>query len=479
MTGIPSSTWHRGRRQALIAGALHLAGYVALAYGREPIAQWFYQWAWWTFIVAADGLVLAKRGASLLHTRPNEAALLALWSIVFWFHFETWNLRLQDWYYIGADPSLVVRTVRYTTAFATVLPGVFEIFDLLEAYEFPRRVAIRPRAVGAGTWRLSYALGIAMAVLPVLWPTYAFPLVWGVFVFLLDPINAKWGGHSFWQDWSRGDLTVLCRTLCAGFIAGGLWETWNFWAPVKWLYTVPFFENFKIFEMPVFGFLGFPPFAVELMCMTTFVTLLRNGRGWRATPATPTRGPILSRRAWGRVTVLCVLYVLVQMALTNRFTIGARRARLADSVWGMTPAGQALVAAGFTYPDEVARALNHPGERLRIGAALAWPPEDIEVAAGPILLAALPPLDASDAYLLTTLDIFTVDRLARADPVRIASGPPTYPLPSGETRRSPSVRRARLWVQAAQREIARWPPWRSAGFSRAAGSGMMPAADAE
>jgi hypothetical protein len=49
----------------------------------------------------------------------------------------------------------------------------------------------------------------------------------------------------------------------AGFIAGGLWEFFNYWAQVKWIYTVPFFEELKLFEMPLAGFLGFPPFAVE------------------------------------------------------------------------------------------------------------------------------------------------------------------------------------------------------------------------
>ena len=42
-----------------------------------------------------------------------------------------------------------------------------------------------------------------------------------------------------------------------------MWEFWNFWAGSKWVYTVPFFRQWKVFEMPLLGFLGFPPFALE------------------------------------------------------------------------------------------------------------------------------------------------------------------------------------------------------------------------
>jgi hypothetical protein len=54
-------------------------------------------------------------------------------------------------------------------------------------------------------------------------------------------------------------------------VCGVLWEFWNYWAIAKWTYTVPFFGNIKLFEMPVLGFLGFPPFAVECWAMYVFI----------------------------------------------------------------------------------------------------------------------------------------------------------------------------------------------------------------
>jgi hypothetical protein len=48
-----------------------------------------------------------------------------------------------------------------------------------------------------------------------------------------------------------------------------VWEFWNYWARTKWIYTVPILPDWKIFEMPVPGYLGFPAFAVE--CFTMYV----------------------------------------------------------------------------------------------------------------------------------------------------------------------------------------------------------------
>ena len=50
----------------------------------------------------------------------------------------------------------------------------------------------------------------------------------------------------------------------------------------KWIYTVPIFGDIKIFEMPVLGYFGFPPFALECLAMYVFVRRLfwrgRNAR---------------------------------------------------------------------------------------------------------------------------------------------------------------------------------------------------------
>ena len=53
---------------------------------------------------------------------------------------------------------------------------------------------------------------------------------------------------------------------------GFLWEFWNYYAIPKWTYDIPFVGFFKIFEMPILGYLGYLPFALELYAMYYFFT---------------------------------------------------------------------------------------------------------------------------------------------------------------------------------------------------------------
>src|SRR6266487_4046275 len=78
-------------------------------------------------------------------------------------------------------------------------------------------------------------------------------------------------------------MELLVGLLVAGFICGGLWEAWNFTARTKWIYSVPFFDELKLGEMPVLGFVGFPPFALECYALVNFLSLLRGGRDRKST----------------------------------------------------------------------------------------------------------------------------------------------------------------------------------------------------
>ena len=49
---------------------------------------------------------------------------------------------------------------------------------------------------------------------------------------------------------------------------------WNYPATAKWVYTLPVLNFGKIFEMPVLGFLGFLPFALECVVMYNFYQAL-------------------------------------------------------------------------------------------------------------------------------------------------------------------------------------------------------------
>jgi hypothetical protein len=111
-----------------------------------------------------------------------------------------------------------------------------------------------------------------MLVWPLLTPSqYLAAPVWLGFIFLLDPINAARGAPSLLSDLRAGNTTRLIALVVSGLLCGFLWELWNFWAGAKWHYSVPIMERMKLFEMPLPGYLGFPPFALECFTMYVFV----------------------------------------------------------------------------------------------------------------------------------------------------------------------------------------------------------------
>jgi hypothetical protein len=93
--------------------------------------------------------------------------------------------------------------------------------------------------------------------------------------------------ESLWNDLERGDTSRLFALLGAGVVCGIFWEFWNYWAHARWVYVFPMFQDWKIFAMPLPGYLGFPAFALECSAMLVFVVRILNlslkalGRQWR------------------------------------------------------------------------------------------------------------------------------------------------------------------------------------------------------
>ena len=244
----------------------------------EPFWTWHTPIAWTGYILLLDGIIYRKRGSSWLTTNRGEFGFLAVVSIPLWVVFEGYNLLIKNWYYINLPENLFVRYFGYAWAFATISPGIFQTAELIGSLR-EKRPQVEPR-LATRDWRLStgdyvsLASGGAMLALPLLWPSpyFAAPVFLG-FIFLLDPINARAGDESLLGDARRGRYDRLINLLMAGFICGGLWEFWNFWARAKWIYTVPILGDLRIFEMPVLGYFGFPPFALE--CFTMYICVRR------------------------------------------------------------------------------------------------------------------------------------------------------------------------------------------------------------
>lgn len=252
-------------------GLLAVAGW--LMFRRfEPVTTYFTPIAWTAYILLADAAVHAIKGRSRLRDHSAEFAGMALLSIPLWLIFEAYNLRLQNWTYVGLPASRALALLGYGWSFATITPGILETADLVEVFGWfspaaPWRFSPRTRAA-------MVILGAACLVLPLVLPqataAYLFALVWVGFIFLLDPINYRLRLPCILGDFAAGRRSRFYSLLISGFVCGWLWEFWNYWAAAKWHYIFPMFQDLKIFEMPAPGYLGFLPFAVE--CFVMYVT---------------------------------------------------------------------------------------------------------------------------------------------------------------------------------------------------------------
>lgn len=261
-------------RYGLVGAAAIVIGEVLLFAGAPLVDQWFTPVMWTGYILLMDALVRRLRGSSLLGDHPREFAMLTAISIGSWTIFEGYNLLLRNWSYVGLPDNLVVRYIGYAWAFATISPGMFLTFEFLDLVLPGNRTPGAGRLPNGVFW-LFVVVGLASLLLPLAKPsTHMTPLVWIGFAFLLDPVNGRLGERSFLTEFFTGRFRSMPIMFLAGLVCGFLWEFWNYWAASKWHYDVPYVGHIKLFEMPILGFFGFMPFAVESYAIYAFVRRL-------------------------------------------------------------------------------------------------------------------------------------------------------------------------------------------------------------
>jgi hypothetical protein len=228
---------------------------------------WFFCFSWWSFILVMDSLNFRKRKASPLSDSVKTFLFSAFISVFVWLVFELFNLRVQNWTYHNLPPSIVERWLGYFVAFASVIPAMREISLFAQSFFSKKGLPLfRIRATPAllKSWFFS---GIILIILALAWPRLFFPFIWLCFIFLLEPINFWLKNKTLLEDVEKKDWTRFWSWLVAGLVAGFLWEFWNFWAGSHWEYFIPYLNFWRVFQMPVFGYTGFLPFALEVFAL--------------------------------------------------------------------------------------------------------------------------------------------------------------------------------------------------------------------
>ncbi|MFQ5865446.1 MAG: hypothetical protein ACE5IW_09485 [bacterium] len=242
------------------------------------IKTWFTPIMWSGYILFADALIYKLRGTSMITDRLWQFLFMLPYSVVCWLIFEAYNLHLQNWKYIGLPENLAAQTTGYIWSFATIFPGVLFTSELIDISGIFDRVRLTQISFSRRTLHLFILVGLLFLIVPVFMPdkiaVFLFGPVWLGFIFILDPINYLMGGNSLFKELQNGRINKLLSLFLAGLICGLLWEFWNYWATAKWVYIFPYLTKPKIFEMPLSGYFGFLPFAVEIYVMWEFAASL-------------------------------------------------------------------------------------------------------------------------------------------------------------------------------------------------------------
>lgn len=415
----------------------------------EPFYSWFYCFAWWSYILAVDAVNYRLKGNSLLVNRTREFFLMIPWSVFIWLIFEAANLSLKNWYYIDLPHSVIERWLGYAIAYGTVLPGLFETTELLAAFGLFKNSACGKVRVSNRMLVFLFLLGISCLSVSILIPEICFPLIWVGFAFLLDPLNYRHGGRSLLRDIEDGNPRWIYLLPVAGLICGLLWEFWNFWALSKWVYTVPFFDRIKGFEMPLPGFLGFAPFAVEAYVMYNFISLFRFGRGWEESSSGLRPDRKTSRLTSILTAILLVSFFVLMFQAIDENTVDSYYPRLKDTYWIEPRYRAELPKVGIASLEDLVRKTRDRTERDELALRLLVPKERFISWVEKARLALLKGLGIENLRLLERVDVSSVSALAIETPEklreRIVQTFPGQPVPS--------LAKVRVWVRAAQKEI--------------------------
>jgi len=229
---------------------------------------------WVGYCLTIDALVYWRTGTSLLMRGWQKYVGLFIVSAPVWWIFELLNLRTQNWVYVGAETFSPQEYAFWTTlSFTTVIPAVFGSAEFFASFDFIKRLRRGP-VIGTDklTTTFFFSAGWIMLALMLIWPKIFFLFIWLWLYFIIEPINI-WIGNRSLADWTRkGDWRPVISLWLGVLLTAFFWEMWNYYSYPKWVYHVSWGDWLHVFEMPLLGYGGYLPFALELYALYHLIT---------------------------------------------------------------------------------------------------------------------------------------------------------------------------------------------------------------
>jgi hypothetical protein len=228
---------------------------------------------WFGYILVVDALIWRRAGNSLWSRSRKNFVLLFVVSAPVWWLFELINLRTGNWEYLGRPVfSPLQFNLLSTLSFSTVMPAVFETAGLVRSFGWMERSVSGPRIPATRTVFIGlFAIGLAMLMSMLAWPKIFYPFTWTALVFIFEPINYWTGRPYFLKELREGDWRTVISLSLGVLVCGFFWEMWNYYSFPKWVYHIPGLGFWRIFEMPLLGYGGYVPFALELYALKNFL----------------------------------------------------------------------------------------------------------------------------------------------------------------------------------------------------------------
>lgn len=233
--------------------------------------HWAFFPLWLGYLLCMDAFAVYRGQKSLIVGNWLQFGVLFLISMPVWWLFEVLNKRAGYWLYLPEHTfSPLAHTLWSTLCFSTVVPAIFVTANALLSFSWFQGHHLRWRTGHTQRGRMTYFItGIVLLIALLIWPKYGMAFMWVSLFFIVSPVNYRIGRPSLLRLTAQRDWRMVLVLFAAAIVCGFFWEMWNIYSWPKWIYTFPYLNQYKIFEMPVAGYLGYLPFGLEVWALTT------------------------------------------------------------------------------------------------------------------------------------------------------------------------------------------------------------------